>query len=151
MPTYQTAAALRTELGFDATTLPDAAADKILLTAEDLVDGALGPRPVDITTGRRVVQANVEAWQWAKLQRATLKLAVGLYGNPNLATGTRYRRVSGPDFSFSDPVGGGGSVELGPEIEAILSASGLRLVRGIGSIYTGPTSRLRGEGVVGNL
>lgn len=120
--TYTTATAVRTELNVDSSTLPDADANKLIADAEDLVDQELGGRLVDATSGRKVVQAQVEAWQWTKLGRATAKLAALLYLRPELGTTREWRNVRGPDFGSSGPVG---SV-YGPVIVALLNATGLR-------------------------
>ncbi len=104
---YATATELRSELDVDDTTLPDVQADAILLEAEDFTDSLLGGWPIDETSGRKIVEAQVDAWQWEKLNRATLLLAVELYGNPTLLQRPRYRREKGPDFEFEDPLGGG--------------------------------------------
>lgn len=104
---YATATELRTELGVNSGTLPDAAANALILEAEDFTDSLLGGWPIDETTGRKIEQAHVEAWQWAKLKRAVLLLAAELYSTPTLLQRPRYRREKGPDFEFEDPLGGG--------------------------------------------
>lgn len=95
--------------------------------AEDVIDDLLGrPTSDPATTGRKVVQTDVEAWQWAKLKRATIKLAAALWANPNLVGGRRWRSESGPDFSFSGPQGS----QVGGQVLALLTASGLRHLAG---------------------
>lgn len=121
-PYYCTAEELRTELGVEQATLPDPAAISLIETAEDIIDEDLGIGAVDDTTGRRIIQASVEAWQFTKLKRATVKLAAFLHRNPGVLTQSRYRRVSGPDFSFSEPIGS----LFGLEVELPLNQSGLR-------------------------
>lgn len=120
-PYYLTAAELKADPG-----IPDAMADAdalaLIENAEDQVDELLGARAVDETTGRKVVQGDVETWRWTKLKRATLKLAVRLYADPKLADGERWASVSGPDFSVSDAVG----QRFGRDVEAALNQSGLR-------------------------
>ena len=123
---YATAAELRSELDVDDTTLPDVQADAILLEAEDFTDSLLGGWPPDETTGRKIVEAQVDAWQWEKLNRAVLLLAVEIYGSPTLLQRPRYRREKGPDFEFEDPLGGG----VLSRYMAVLNDSGLRMLGG---------------------
>lgn len=119
---YTSPTDLRAELGVSSTVLDDAAATKLIVDAEDLIDELLGVRVVDETTGRKVVQSEVDGWRWTKLSRATVKLAARLHKEPGL-TGRLWRSVSGPDFSFSGPLSG---TEFGPLVEALLNQSGLR-------------------------
>ena len=119
---YATADELRTQLGLDSTAMPDAAAEALILEAEDYTDSLLGGWPIDETTGRKIEQSDVEAWQWTKLKRAVLLLAVELYSTPTLLQRPRYRREKGPDFEFEDPLGGG----ILSRYMAVLNDSGLR-------------------------
>lgn len=121
-PYYTTAAALRTELGVTESVLPNDEAVRLIESAEDLIDADLGVRKVDPTTGRRVVESEVEAWQWAKLGRATAKLAAAIYRTPDLLAGPGWKSISGPDFSYSGPTGS----RFGPTIGALLDQTGLR-------------------------
>ena len=123
---YATAAELRTELGVNNTVLPDAAANALILEAEDFTDALLGGWPIDDTSGRKIVQADVEAWQWSKLNRAVLLLAAALYADGDLLVRARYRREKGPDFEFEDPLGGG---KLARYL-SVLDDSGLRRLGG---------------------
>ena len=125
-PYYATAAELRTYLNVSSGTLSDSAAIVLIQDAEDWIDTLLGSRPVDETTGRKILQADVLAWQWSKLNRATIKAAGALYNTPALFTQSRYRKESGPDFSVEDPQGGG---PLAPAV-TLLNASGLRRLTG---------------------
>lgn len=118
---YTTVGALRSELGLDDTQLSDAQATKLCEDASDLIDELLGARPVDETTGRKVVESDEEAWRWIKLTRAALKLAVRLHSQPKL-TEMLWRKVRGPDFWFEDPSGS----EFGQDVEALLNQSGFR-------------------------
>lgn len=128
MATYAAAAALRTELGVNASTLPDADANRLIETAEDLIDGELAqplddngdPYPIDTTTGRRITEADVDAWRWAKLGRATVLVAAELYVSPGLAKGRQWHAESGPDFSFTGPLGS----DLGRQVASLLAATG---------------------------
>ena len=126
-PYYTTAAELRTELGgLTIGELSDAAATLLIQRAEDRIDSLLGGRPIDETTLRKVVEAEVESWQWSLLGRATVVLAALLYGTPNLLTQPRYRREKGPDFEVEDPLGGVvPDTVIGP-----LNGSGLRRLGG---------------------
>ena len=125
-PYYITAAALRTALGVNSTTLPDATADALIVQAEDWIDSMLGAWYPDETTGRKILQADVLAWQWGKLTRAAALVAAALYNAPTLLTTAQYRKQAGPDFSVEDPLGGGA---LAPAI-TLLNASGLRRLTG---------------------
>ena len=123
---YATADELRVQLGLDVGTFGDTAAEALILEAEDFTDELLGGWPIDETTGRKIVQANVDAWQWSKLHRAVLLLAVELYGTPTLLQRPRYRREKGPDFEFEDPLGGG----ILSRYLVVLNDSGLRRIAG---------------------
>lgn len=126
-PYYTTAADLRIELGgLTVGQLSDADATLLIQQAEDRIDGLLGGWPVDETTLRKIVEADVESWQWSLLGRATVVLAALLYGTPNLLTQPRYRREKGPDFEVEDPLGGViPDTVIGP-----LNGSGLRVLAG---------------------
>lgn len=97
---YCTADQLRTELGVDDDTLTDTAASALIADACDVVDSELGAWEVDEFTGRKIVQEDVETWQWDLLSRATVKAAAILYARPTILTGQQYDRVKGPDFEF---------------------------------------------------
>lgn len=126
-PYYTTAAALRTELGgISSSVLSDAAALVIIQKAEDETDRLLGARPVDESTLRKVVQEDVEDWQWSLLTRAATLLAAELYRTPDLLTRARYRREKGPDFEVQDPLTG-----TTPQlVTSLLNDSGLRVLSG---------------------
>lgn len=106
--------------------VPDSMTDPDLILliedVEDIIDQELGDYDPDTTTGRKIVQAEVEAWQWTKLKRATIKLGARLYLNPRLRSGVQWRSQSGPDFAFSGPVGS----RLGEDVAALLDQSQLR-------------------------
>lgn len=124
---YATAQDLRTQLGvLNPSGLSDDVAEALILEAEDEIDRLLGGWPVDETTGRKITEADVEAWQWAKLQRATLLLAQALYAQPDLLTRQSYRRSKGPDFEFEDPIGAGKV----SRVVSVLDDSGLRRLAG---------------------
>jgi hypothetical protein len=145
-PVYTTPDAVRTEAEVDATTLPDDQATRWIIRAENLIDAALGARWVDETTGRKVVQADVDGWRWTKLGDATAILAARLYAHPELLTEQGYMSLSGPDFSRSGPLG---SRLFTPEIDALLNASGLRRVGGrarSGPAYRGWRGVLQDDG-----
>lgn len=125
-PFYCTATELRTYLDVTSGTLSDEAAIVLIEDAEDWVDNLLGGWYPDETTGRKILEADVLAWQWSKLNRATIKAAGALYNTPALFTQSRYRKESGPDFSVEDPQGGG---PLAPAV-TLLNASGLRRLTG---------------------
>lgn len=106
-PYYATATDLRTELGVNAGTLADAAAIKLLTTAEDWVDRIAGPGTVDTTTGRKYAVANLQPWQAAKLLSATVIIAAAIYRDPNVLQRNTFDRVQGPDFLVMTPNAGG--------------------------------------------
>lgn len=121
-PYYCTAQDLRDKLGLDTTALSDAAAAAFIETAEDLIDEDLGARPIDETTGRKVVISDIETWQATKLKRATVNLAALLHAKPDLTDPGKYTEITGPDFSFKGPVGS----RFGDTVDAPLNQSGLR-------------------------
>ena len=123
---YATASELRSALSVSLAELPDTRAEAVILEAEDFTDSLLGGWPPDETTGRKIVEAQVDAWQWAKLKRAVLLLAVELYSTPTLLQRPRYRREKGPDFEFEDPLGGG----VLSRYLTVLDDSGLRRLGG---------------------
>ena len=100
---YSSAATLRDELGVDSTALPDDTANRLIRKAEGEVDRLIGVRPVDDTTGRKVVQADVDAWQWTKLGRAATVIAATLYASSESIDLPQWERVKGPDFEFQGP------------------------------------------------
>lgn len=132
---YATANALRSQLGVTVDAMGDTAAEALILEAEDFTDRQLGGWPIDETTGRKIVEADVEAWQWSKLNRAVLLLAAELYATPTLLTRARYRREKGPDFEFEDPISTGGILS---RYNGLLDDSGLRRLGGRA------TARVRG-------
>lgn len=119
--TYATVQELRDEIVLTDDQLTDQEAKRIILDAEDYIDDELGLWTPNETTGRKIVQADVEAWQWAKLRRATVKLAAALHGNPKL-TAQRFRRQKGPDFEVDGPMGS----PLPTTVISLLDQSGLR-------------------------
>lgn len=114
---------LRDVLGLTEDVLPDKRALRLIRDAEDTIDRLLGASILpDETTGRKILEADVEAWQWEKLRRATVAVAELLHSNPELARGQQWRSVSGPDFSFAGPQG----ATVGAQVIALLDDSGLR-------------------------
>ena len=131
---YTDADMVRSLLGVSEASLSDERAAVLIADAEDLIDEALGARPVDPDTGRKVVEADVETWQWAKLGRATAKLAAQIYSDPTVATGQRWRRQKGPDFEVEDPIGPGQGLLGGLPVQTLLNQSGLaRLTTSVSS------------------
>lgn len=125
--TYASVQALRDELGVSDDRLSDQDAKRVLLDAEDVIDQLLGAATSDPDpSGRKVRITDVEAWQWAKLSRATVKVAALLHANPGLLDGQQWTSVSGPDFSFSGPRG----AKVGTLVIGLLNDSGLRNLTG---------------------
>lgn len=126
MAHYVTPAELRVELDLEAddtASLSDAKANRQIRIAEALVERALGPYSRQTSgpqEGRLIAEADVGAWQWEALTDAVKALAARLYRSPELL-GPRFQTVSGPDFSYSGPLG----PVLGSEVPALLNASGL--------------------------
>lgn len=107
-PSYATPDALREELQIDAVALDDPAASRLIADAEERVDELVGfGAGIDTATGRRLTIANLETWQAAKVQRATVVFAAALQRDPTAFDPPRYASVSGPDFSKSQPTGSG--------------------------------------------
>lgn len=124
---YSTPAALRTQLGgISDTVLPDAQAEVLIADAEDVIDDLLGGWPTDETTGRKIVEADVDAMPWSKIERATVKLAAAIYTQPDLLTRMRYHREKGPDFEVEGPRGS----FTGIDVMLPLNQSGLRRLTG---------------------
>lgn len=125
-PYYTTAADLQTALGVTSEVLSDAQATVFIEDAEDVIDELLGGYPIDETTGRKIVEANVDAHRFAKLKRATTKLAALLYQNPDLVSNRQWMREKGPDFEFEGPLSG----VIAKTVLIPLNQSGLRRVLG---------------------
>ena len=123
MGVYTTPAAVRTAAGVLEAALSDPDAERLIAFAEDRIDSLLAGRAVDPTTGRKVVEVDVEAWQWTKLGTATARLAARFYATPDLIDDVRFRRVSGPEFTLDGPVGDA----LGPNVTGPLRDSALML------------------------
>ncbi len=136
---YATTSDLRGALGLDSEFLSDREAIRYVTAAEDIIDRMLGSYIPDETTGRKIVEADVEAWQWEKLGRATVALAELFHANPDLITDQRWNSVSGPDFSFAGPMG----ASVGAQVVALLDDSCLRMLGVRAS--SGGRGTMRGE------
>lgn len=128
MGTYTTIAAVRAMPEVPDTAPPsDLDLEATIERAEDQIDEWLGVWDIDPDTGRKIVEADVEPWRFAKLSRATTRLAARLYANPDLLEPADYDEVRGPDFARKgarSPVGRGRLSDVaGP-----LNASGLRVL-----------------------
>lgn len=143
-PYYCTTAELVAELEVGEGTVPDdTIAIRAIQDAEDLIDRLLGGwywGPNELT-GRKVTQGDVMAWQWSKLQRATVKLAARLYRDPSVLEQV-YQVVSGPDFTASGPKGGALVHMIGVHVLSLLDDSGLRRIAGRSRQGRGP--RIKG-------
>ena len=132
---YSAPSLVRAELDYTEQQLSDAAAEKIITEAEDAVDALLGGWVPDSSTGRKISEGDVMAWQWGKLVRATTILAAKLVLEPDLLEGQQWRSVSGPDFSFSGPLSG----RFPTRVIDLLNDSGLRKM--IGQAHTASQTR----------
>lgn len=101
-PYYTTEAEVEAIL---AVSLDTAVAVDLIQDAEDIIDQLLGNWPVDDTTGRKIVEADVETWQWEKLGRATAKLAAKMYTDATISDGANWDEMWGPDFKFKGAIG----------------------------------------------
>ena len=127
MALYATPTELRTALGVNGTVLPDDRATVLLEDACDWVDQELGLREIDESTGRKVIEGEVEAWQFAKLKRATVKAAAKLYARPSMLSDQRFDRVKGPDFETQGPRTSNADL-FGSDVAGLLDQSGLRVL-----------------------
>lgn len=128
---YSSPGLVRTELGYTSEQLSDTAAQKVITEAEDAIDSLLGGWVPDSTTGRKILEGDVEAWQWNKLVRATTILAAKLVTDPDLTGGQQWRRVKGPDFEFEGPLSG----RFPTRVLDLLNDSSLRKL--VGQAHTG--------------
>ena len=121
------AATLQDYLGVSDTVLTDAAAEEIIEQVEDLLDKLLGWIPKDQTTGRKIVESEVYAWQWNHLTRAALLAAKNIYTYPELQQSLFADSERSPDFSRSG-IGKSKTPEntIGQAAMLALNASGLR-------------------------
>lgn len=122
-PIYTDTATLNDELGV---ILDDNQATRLIVDAEDMVDALLGGWPTNRTTGRKIVQSYVEAWQWALLRRATTKMAAAIYRDPAILTEQGWDSQQGPEFAVSGRRG----PRIGTHIVALLDQSCLRRIAG---------------------
>lgn len=131
MGIYATVAQVRAEPEVpDAAPPADAEIEALITQAEDHLDAWLGSWAIQVdgpSAGRKIVQADIEAWQWTKLQRAATRLAARLFAKPSLLQGPEYGQTSGPDFSTSKWRGIAARI---PDVVAPLNSSGLRNLSG---------------------
>jgi len=125
---YTTAAAVQAEPGCSA--LDNGTVEALIVRAEDITDELLGAWSVDDATGRKIVQADVEAWQWQRLGRFVSRVAARLHTDVDVMGAGQWNSVSGPDFSFSGPLSGGWEQRLGSELVMVLNGTGLRRLTG---------------------
>jgi hypothetical protein len=123
---YATASQLRELVG----TITDEAADALIADACDWIDAELGARTIDPITGRKVIEAEVEPWQWTKLVRATLKVAARLHADSSLLTAIQFDTVKGPDFETSGRITANAD-HFGRDVSALLDQSGLRVLTAV--------------------
>jgi hypothetical protein len=131
MGIYATVAEVRGEPEVpDAAPPSDVDVESLITQAEDQIDNWLGGWPIQTTgpsAGRKIAQVDVEAWQWAKLKRATVRLAARLHASPTILTGREWGTIEGPDFKKSQPIGGASApAQRLPDVVSPLNASGLR-------------------------
>ena len=122
MPTYATAAQLRTYTGLDATALPDATANAVLNKAEDDIDSLAGVnRPMIEATGHRFDVTTLSTGQVLVLRHATCAQAeYRLEMGSAFFIRSQYSSVTGPDFSTN-----GRLSYIGPAVYRHLSGNGL--------------------------
>lgn len=120
-PYYATVEELRVKLGVDKAMLPDEEAVDLIEIAEDLIDARLGVRPVDETTGRKVVPDDEDAWRIEKLAKATVEIAKAVFEDPGVESRQRARYISG-DVSTNGFYG----PAFGERAATLLNASGLQ-------------------------
>jgi predicted transcriptional regulator len=113
---YANVTQLREALDLTDVELPDEAATELILSAEDWIDAQLGARETDPATGRKVIEEEVQPWQWTKLNRATVKVASRLHANPDVLQSQQWDTIKGPDFETS---GRSGSL-FGTEVSDLL-------------------------------
>lgn len=105
----------------------DADLEARIRQAEDWIDSKLSHLPIDATTGRRVVEAGVDATTWAQIKRAAIRLAARLHDNPRILQPPAFAEISGPDFSRKAPAPVATRI---PDVIGPLNASGLRSTGG---------------------
>lgn len=131
MGVYTTVAAVRAEPEVPDVAPPsDADLEAYIAQAEDQLDEWLGGWPVQLdgpSAGRKIVQADVDAWRWTKLGRAATRLAARFYSNPSLLEGPAWTSIKGPDFEKS---GAAPTLRKIRDVVAPLNASGLRSLSG---------------------
>lgn len=121
MPSYATAAQLRTYTELDSTALTDAAANLLLEKAEQDIDSlATVDRSYDETSGRRFTVADLSTTEALILRRATCAQAQyrKLMGMDFFTAG-QYANVSGPDYSTSGTLGA-----IGPQVWREIGGTG---------------------------
>lgn len=109
----------------DAAPPSDAELEITIELAEDQIDEWLGLWEIDPATGRKIVEDETEPWRWAKLKRATARLAARLHGDPSLLEPAAYDRIKGPDFEREGPARPTARGRLA-DVSGPLNASGLR-------------------------
>jgi hypothetical protein len=109
-PGYATPDELRAELEVDVGALADPAAERLIRTAERLVDRLVGPRRAynSDATGRKLDVTALTAGQARAVRDATVLLAGVVHANPAAFTPAAGKRVKGPDFEveYGDAAGG---------------------------------------------
>lgn len=121
MPTYATAAQLRTYTGLDNTALPDAAANALLNKAEDDIDAlSVVNHSIDPTTERRFIPASLSTNEAMILRKATCAQAeYRREMGAEFFIRSQYKSVSGPDFSTTGILS-----YIGPAVYRHLAGSG---------------------------
>jgi len=123
MAIYATVTDLQAAPGMS--TVPDSECERLLDTAETLIDRWLGPMPVSETTGRKIDVSGIGVWRAGRLRGVTVALAGRVYRQPDMLTGERWQSQSGPDFKMSGPVRTGAAALLGDDLVADLLSLGL--------------------------
>lgn len=124
---YTTVTLMRGEPEVPDTAPPsDSDLETFITRAEDQIDEWLGPYALHTTgasAGRKIAQADIASWRWAKLQRAATRLAVRLYVAGDVLEEPEWDEISGPRFRKKG-YRGAARAKL-PDVIAPLRASGL--------------------------
>lgn len=135
-PYYAAPDDLRGDLDLEPADLSDAAANRLLRAAEDLVDRLVGPAGVYPDTGRKYdvsETGGLSDRQRLALNEATVLLAAAEHLDPGSTAPPTHETVEGPDFKLGKPTGARASAVM-RRAAAKLDANGLRRLRARASV-----------------